>query len=253
MSNERQSNTESMQYYLTRMADIIQSLLSTQSEAFTAAARLVADCVERDGLVHLFGTGHSHMLAEEGHYRAGGLASINPWLEPNLMLHTGAHSSSKFERLSGIAEVLLDKYDPAPGEVLIVFSNSGVNAVPVEAAAGARERHVKVIAVTSREYSLSIQPRYAGGKRLLDLADVVIDNHLPPGDAVVSLDEDIGKIGAGSTIIGAAILNAIQVGAAMELLRRGTEPPVYWSANMPGAAEHNALLVERVVDRIHSL
>jgi uncharacterized phosphosugar-binding protein len=246
-------NTTPIQSYLAHMAEILQNLLEKQSEAFAMAACLIADSIEHDRVVHLFGTGHSHMLAEEGLYRAGGLANFNPWLEPSLMLHAGARSSTAFERLSGVAALILDKYAPAPGEVLIVFSNSGVNAVPVEIAAGARARDVKVIAVTSRAYSLSVQPRHPTGKRLLDLADVVLDNHLPPGDGVIHISDDIGTIGPGSTVIGAGILNAILVGAVVEASRRGTHPPVYQSANMPGAAEHNQALTGRFIGRIHHL
>jgi uncharacterized phosphosugar-binding protein len=208
--------------------------LAPAVEAVVAAARA-------DRLVYVFGTGHSHILAEELHYRAGGPAFAVPVLEPSLMLHEGAIASTARERETGVAAGVLGRYPVGPGDVLLVISNSGVNAVPVEAARWGRAAGAVVMALTSRAYS---EAAAAGRPTLASLADIVIDNGLPAGDALVPLPGTDLRAGPGSTVIGAAILNAIFAEAAARLAREGA-PPVYLSANMPGAAENNKALVER--------
>jgi uncharacterized phosphosugar-binding protein len=227
--------------YLAQAASLLATLLEGQEQAFAAAAGAVARCVADDGLIYLFGTGHSHLLAEEGHYRAGGLACVVPILASGLMLHEAATSSSRMERLAGLAEIALARYPIGPRDVVVIFSTSGVNAVPVEAAMAARATGTTVIGVTSEAYSTRIA---SGRERLADIASIALDNRVPPGDASVALSDAV-RIGPLSTLAGAALLNALFVEASALLMAEGKEPPVYLSANMPGAAERNAALVSR--------
>ncbi len=216
-----------------------------------AAAEVVSRVFAGDGLLYVFGSGHSHMFAEEAFYRAGGPIQICPMLSPPHMLHEGAVRSTVLERTSGEAQALYERYAPdASTDALLVVSNSGVNALPTELAARATEDGLPLLAITSVAYASSID---RAGPRLHDLADVVIDNHAPPGDALVELAKDLPPAGPGSTVIGLAILNAILLEAAeIGLLEHG-RAEVLLSANMPGAAEHNRELVARYRHRIPQL
>jgi uncharacterized phosphosugar-binding protein len=181
------------------------------------------------------------MLAEEVHYRAGGLAITVPILAGPTMVHEGAVAGTVYERMEGIVRPIFDRYTIGPGDVLVVSSNSGVNAAPIEAARVGREKGAKVIAITSVAYSTAAA---RGRTRLADLADVVLDNNSPPGDAVVEVQGSELKVGPVSTAIGVAIMNAILADVADQLSSDG-DAPIYLSANMDGATEINRKLVER--------
>ena len=239
--------------YLEQVVAMIQRLRSEQLGQIHQAATMVAEVMREDGLVHIFGTGHSHMLAEEGLYRAGGLAPINAILESALMLHEGATASTKMERLSGYSRIVADKHDFREGDLLIVVSNSGVNAVPVEMALLAREAGMKVVAVCSLAYSRAATLKPEVPARLYEIADLTLDNLGEPGDAVVEVDGGGLKVGPTSTVVGAALLNAVFVEAVSLLSADGAELPVYRSSNMPGAPEHNRHLVERFRRRVKHL
>jgi len=228
--------------YLAQAAAALAGLAEGQEVAFDAASGAIARALATDRLIYLFGTGHSHMLAEEGHYRAGGIAAVVPVLATALMLHEGAVESTRREREMGLAAKVLAQYPIEAGDVLVIFSNSGVNAVPVEAARYGRSRGVTVIAVTSDAYSKAAA---AGRSRLSELADIAIDNRTVPGDAGFEAAAGQPPVGPLSTVVGAAILNALLAEAVSRLAAAGKDAPIYVSANMPGAKEHNAALVAR--------
>jgi uncharacterized phosphosugar-binding protein len=239
--------------YLERVASMLAQLRREELGRIEAAGAVVADALRRDAIVHVFGTGHSHLLAEEALYRAGGLAAVNAILDPGLMLRDGALASTRLERVAGYAEIVAGKYTFSPGDVLIVVSNSGVNAVPVEMATLGKRAALRVIAICSLSYASATEPGAEVGRRLPDVADLTLDNLGEPGDAVVELDGGGVRSGPTSTVMGAAVLNAVFVEAAGLLAANGVEPPVYRSANMPGAAEHNRDLVERYRTRVKHL
>src|SRR5436190_203631 len=177
------SNDEAVpaEHVVVRFADRVQAMLHdavrTQFEQIEQAAALVARTVESGGLVHTLGTGHSHLLAEEIYSRAGGLLPVNVVESAPLMLHEDALASGEWERVSGIAHIMLEHADIDPSrDVLVVISNSGRNAVPVEAAEWARARQVPVIAITSSAHSRAETSLAPSGKKLYDVADVVLDN-----------------------------------------------------------------------------
>lgn len=199
------------------------------------AVEVVLASVRAGGLTYAFGTGHSHLLALELHYRAGGPAFVVPVLDESLMLHGGALASTSREREVGIAEQVLRRYPVTERDVLLVISNSGVNAVPIEAAKVGRAAGARIVALTSVHYSSIIAN---GREKIADLADVVIDNKLPPGDAVTWLPGTALRAGPASTAIGAALLQALFAEVAARLAVDGP-PPVYLSANLPGAEGHN--------------
>ena len=228
--------------YFDKLTAHLTQLRDSQAEVMKQAVAMIGEAARNDKRVFVFGTGHSHMLAEEVHYRAGGLAITVPVLSAFTMLHEGASSSTKFERISGMVLPLLQRYDIGAGDILLIVSNSGVNAAPVDAARYGREVGAKVIALTSVSYSASA----ANGRvRLSELADLVLDNEIPAGDAMMQLPNSEMKAGAVSTAVCATILHAIFTAVAAELAEEGSDVPVYRSANMPGATEINERLIEK--------
>ena len=229
--------------YLAEASRLVERLATGEWSNLSIAAGLVADSLARGGSVHAFGTGHSHMLAEELFYRAGGLVRVKPILFEGLMLHAGAELSTSLERLPGVAAALLEQHPIAPGDVLVVASNSGGNAVVREMAGLARARGIPVIAIVSRAHASSGSARATGGSNLQDVADVVIDNGGAPGDAAVAIDGFAQRVGPTSTVVGAAALNAIVAEAAERLVARGIEPDVFLSSNVEGGDDVNARLL----------
>lgn len=236
--------------YLERLIELLEKMVEEQKLAIRQAAELVATAVAGGNVVHVFGAGHSHIIAEEAFFRAGGLAPVNAILEPCLMLHEGASKSTRLENLSGLAQILLDYYEVKKGDVLIVASNSGVNAVPVEMAILAHDRGVSTIAITSVNYSRMLK---GPGKALFEVADVVIDNMGEPGDALLELPGVPQRVGPTSTVVGAAIINTIMIEAAHTLQQWGLQPPIYMSSHLPGALTHNLELMQRYRGRVKLL
>lgn len=232
-----------MEQYFNEVQHVLTQIITTQRNGISEAVSLCAKAIAAKRAVFLFGTGHSHMLAEELYYRAGGLLPIVPILETGLMLHEGAVKSTKLERLSGYADILLEESGIGHGDILIVISNSGINALPVEMALGARNLGVTVIALTSIAHSSHSESRHASGQRLYEAADLVLDNCGTMGDAAVQLENFPSPVGPTSTIAGAFILNSIVVEVCSNLLAAGIVPPVYLSANVPGGSGHNDRLI----------
>lgn len=251
MSN---GETVPVENVVLRFADRVQTMVRdaarTQAEQIEQAAVLVARTVESGGLIHTFGTGHSHLLAEEIYSRAGGLLPVNVIESAPLMLHEDAPASGEWERVSGIAQIMLEyaAVDPSR-DVLIVISNSGRNSAPVEAAEWAQAHQVPVIAVTSLAHSRAEKSLAPSGKKLYEVADVVLDNLGQPGDALMTLARGV-RTGATSDIIGAFLLHAVVLRAIDLLLERGQEPPVFVSGNVSGAHEANQRMIERYPGRL---
>ena len=185
-------------------------------------------------MIHTFGTGHSHLIAEEVFFSAGSIAAVNPILDERLMFLRGALESTRAERESGFASALLARERIEAVDVAIIISNSGRNPAPVDMAMEMRAHVVGVVAITNLQQSQAAASRHTSGKRLFELADVAIDNCVPAGDALLVLRGLNTRIGASSTVARAAIINSIIIEAVAELLRRGESVPVLPSANVEG-------------------
>lgn len=227
--------------FLEAVRLLLDKIEATQGSAVLEAAHLIAGRLVAGGMLHVFGTGHSHILAEEIFFRAGGLVQVNAILDPGLMLHISALGSTSLERLEGYAPIVLDRYDLRPEDVLLVVSNSGRNAVPIDAAIYARERGLKVIALTSAANYRCIPPRHSSGKHLEDFADVVIDTCVPEGDAAVTLPGLPLPIGPVSTIMGATLIQALMYETMQAMTALGHQPLVVASANASREQDHNVL------------
>lgn len=225
------------QNYISELQAILERLKHEQMSAIEAAGHLVADALIGDGVIHTFGTGHSHLIADEAFFRAGGIAAINPILDERLVFLKGALESTRAERVPGFARILIEQEQIGPKDVAILISNSGRNNVPVEMALEMKSRGVKVIAITSVQQSSSSVPLHESRQRLFEIADVTIDNCVPPGDALLSLPGLASRIGPSSTVAGAAIINSIMIEAVAETVRRGGDVPVLPSANIDGVTQ----------------
>jgi len=230
--------------YFDAIRSLQQRVIETQRDGLKQIAGVMTEAVMRDDRIFLFGTGHSHMLAEEGHFRAGGLANVVPILLPALMLHEGSTLSAHLERTSGIAEGLLDRYRPHTGEAIFIFSNSGVNTTPVEMALAAKERGLTTVAVCALKFAQNAKLS-STGKRLYEVTDYTIDNGGESGDSLIAIEGTPYRVGPSSTVIGALIWNALVTEVACNLRARSIEVPVYVSSNQPDAAEHNAALLQK--------
>jgi len=242
-----------MDKFFDGVISLLNAVREKERENILKAATLVKDCLKNDKIIHVYGTGHSQVLAVEIFCRAGGLVPVNGILDIGSSVYAGALKSTGVERLPGYANILLNYYDVGEGDVLIIISNSGRNALPIEMAMGAKERGAKVIAVTSIKFSSSFPSRHPSGKRLYDVADVVINNHVPIGDAFLEVEGLKTKIAPVSTIINSAILHAITSEAVRMLLEEGIEPSVWMSANVPGSDEFNKEYIRKYKYRLKHL
>ncbi len=241
--------TAAYRTYMRRLCDIIEDIISTQGIAIETAADWIADTIEQRGVVHLFGSGHSHMVAEEVFHRAGSLLPLNPMLDANLTLF-GSVNATLLERAPGYGRVVVGSHDIRPGEVVIVASNSGVNPVPIDVVLASQERSARTIAITSDEHYRDASSRHESGQRLAEVADLTIDTRVPTGDAVVSIPGVDTPAGGASSAVGVALINALVVEAASRLHQRGVKPPLIPTMNLPGGDEEMESLVEQWGDRL---
>jgi uncharacterized phosphosugar-binding protein len=225
--------------FFQKVIETIEDVGRTQSDRIETASHWIAESIKAGGVLHIFGSGHSHIVGEDLFYRAGGLSPVNAILDYNLTQIGGGRPtrSTRLERLEGYAKIILDNYDLRSGEVLVIVSQSGINPSVVEAAFEGKALGLKVIAVTSLEQSSNAESRHSSGKRLFELADLVIDNRIPPGDAVIEIGEDLPKVAPISTIIHCLIMQAIVAEVATCLFKQGAKPPIWISANVPGGDE----------------
>lgn len=231
--------------YFDFVISLMEEIKNTQKENIIKAAELVADSVMKGGRFYVFGTGHSHMVAEEIYLRAGGAAFVKAILEPSLMLHEMPNKSTYLERLEGYAKVLLRLHKVDEKDTLMVVSNSGRNAIPVEMALGAKKLGASVIALTSLKHSSLVTSRHKSGKKLYEVADVTIDNCGEMGDAVFHIDGLKTATGPTSDSTGTAIAQALIATTLDILVKRGYESPVFVSSNVDGADEINDRLFDK--------
>jgi uncharacterized phosphosugar-binding protein len=240
--------------FFDTVSERLAEVKAAERAAVEQAAEAIANCLAGDGLVYVFGSGHSAALAMDIFYRAGGLILIEPLFDERIILnHRPVTETTDWERKEGWTPALFASSGARPGDVIIVISTSGRNAAPVDVALAAKAAGLIVIAVTARCYAETLPPRHSSGKRLHEAADIVIDNHADPGDAAISLPGLGQKVGPTSTVLGSAILQALVVEAVALLLSRGLAPPVYMSSNLPGGDDHNQAVLARYRDRLRYL
>ncbi len=235
--------------YLDEITSVLSKIKETQKDKILSAAQMVSETIKRDGIIYIFGCGHSHLIALDCFYRAGGLANVSAMLDTDLMLNNGAAKSSKMEKMNGIAESIFERYCLTDKDILITVSTSGKNAVPVEMAKVATKNGIRNIAVASSAY-------FADKKEndmLYECADMFIDNCVPHGDAVMDISGCDTKMGSVSTAASSYILNSVLLEAAELAAKAGAEIPIYMSGNVDGGAEYNKALIKKYLPRIKHL
>ena len=241
----------SAEVYLQCAADAVRAL---DVAGIDRAAQLLADAIQSGQSLFAFGASHSFMLAEEMVYRTGGLMLVNPIYPHGMNLSVKPlPMTSKLERVVGLGTELLANSPAKTGDVLILASTSGRNAVTIDMALLARERKIKTIAITSLSYTRGVGSRHPSGKKLAELCDIVIDNGAPYGDAAVEIQGFAHKVGPLSSVTGCAIVNALACETVKLLVDRDITPPVFVSANTDPGDAHNARLLAENRNRIYYL
>jgi len=241
--------------YIDQIKDLLDQVVQDNSEEFVKAASIMAEAITGDGRIFAWGSTHSSTTMQDIYVRAGGLMVINAIFIPGLeALQTGPFGiTSKIERLEGYAEIILDYTPIREGDVLIVVSVSGRNAVPIEMAKVAKDRGVKVIAVTGYDYTRSVTPRHPGGKNMYAYADVVLDNKAKAGDAILEAEGCPAKFCPVSGITTTAVLQCLVAETIEQLLERGVTPPVFMAQNLDGGEDFNNRMFEKYRNKIFYL
>ncbi|MGG4264217.1 SIS domain-containing protein [Peribacillus simplex] len=240
-----------MNSYFEEVQALLSTVVEQEKHSIKESVEHISRAVMSEGVIHLFGSGHSHILTEEVFYRAGGLAAIHPIFVEDLMLFKGASRSSQLERQNDLSEKFMLDEDIRPGDVCIVISSSGVNPVPIDVAIIAKEKGTFVIGLTSPEYANSCPSRHKKKLYLHDVVDLVIDNHISKGDTLMKSNNI--SFGSGSTVTGAVLLNMIFTQVIEAIIETGVTPPVFLSSNIEGADEHNQQLIAKYKTRIPQL
>ena len=234
----------SLTQYKDRISAILTSIWTTQSENIGRAATLMAESIAKGGLVHLFGSGHSVLPVQDIFPRYGAYPGFRPLMDMRLMWTNvigsgGAKGLLWLERREGYAQVIFENEPIRSGDVMLVFSHGGLNAAGIEVALEAKKRGLSVVCVTSIDNYRKRQPAHSSGKKLADCADVVIDNCCPAEDSLVKIENWKAPVAASSTVATVTISMAIVAQVAAELSRRGLNPPVFVSPNVPDIPQDN--------------
>jgi uncharacterized phosphosugar-binding protein len=242
----------SAQAYFDRAVEVLREVARTQQAHVGEAAALMVEAVVNGRSLFSFGASHSFILTEEMVYRTGGLMLINP-IYPHGMntLVRPMTLTSRLERVPGLGAELLAASPARAGDVLILASTSGRNAVIIDMALAAQAKGLHTIGITSLAYTQGVSSRHPSGKKLADLCAVVIDNGAPYGDAAVAIPGFPQKVGPLSSLTGIAIVNALVAEVVARLAQAGLQPPVFMSANLDGGDAYNARLLAENRDRIH--
>ena len=237
--------------YFSEISRILDDVRTSQREAMERAAEAIADATMAHRNVFTFGCSHAGLLSLELFYRTGGLATVNPIRAPGMMMEISQITmTSEMERLPGYGEMILRNTPLAAGDVLLIHSVSGRNAVAIEMAQAARSIGATVIVLTNLQTSRAVSSRHASGKKLYDFGDIVLDNCGCVGDSSLQLSGLPVKTAPTSTAIGAVLVNAIAARAIERMLEAGFEPPVFLSANLDGGDEHNRRMMDAFHDNI---
>lgn len=243
----------SSEQYTETARSILDRVVEGQAEGVRKAAGLITDALRNDGVVQAFGTGHSEALATEISGRAGGLVPTNKIAMRDLVLYGDEPrellGDPALERDPDTARRLYGLTAPHPRDAFVIASNSGINGCVVEMARLVKEHGHPLIAVTSLEHTAGVTSRHPSGQRLSEIADVVLDNGAPCGDAVLEMSSG-GTACAISSVTGAMLAQMMTAEVIRMLEEAGQTPPVYLSANLPGGDEHNRVLEARYTGRI---
>lgn len=218
--------------YGQKIVEVMEKAEKANHEALMTLANKMAENIESDHLIHTFGTGHSHMIGIELFARAGGLGNVNAILDPDTLTAFGAQRSGAMEKLCGVSDIIFDSYKIEKGDIMIISSNSGRNAMPIEMAMRAQKEGVYTVAVTNLAQSKATTSRHPSGKKLYECADLVLDTCVPDGDAMMTIGNI--KTGPASSITSMLLLNIAATEAMKICVNKGVKPYVFQSQNVDG-------------------
>lgn len=244
--------------YYKKIIENLEQVNKTEEPNIDAAASLMADAIANDRLIHVYGGGgHTTLPVGEMFFRAGGLANIDPVMEPALSVFNQALKYLELERTVNFGASIVKYYKLQKDDVLIIFHNIGINPATIDAAEEAKREGAKIIAVSSSYWQEEMPKdhfiRHPSGKNLFDLADVCINDYNPVGDAAVTVPGFETPIAPISNIVDFYIAHMLEIKTVAECVRRGIKPPVWSSANVPGGDEKNAALIEKYRPRVKML
>lgn len=242
----------------TTLNVLINKFENEQASNLLLAAKLMADACEQDRLIYLFGGGgHTCLVMQELFWRAGGLANICPMVDLSIHPATPAYMYLGHERMHGVGNHIVSYYGVGADDVVLIFHSYGFNAPTIDAALESKSRNAKVVGISSSEWHRSIpaefKVRHESGKNLFDIADICIDDYVPYGDTVISIEGFEQPITGISSTIDFYIAHRLEMECVRECVRRGIVPPVWRSANIPGGDEFNAGLRAKYNGRIKLL
>lgn len=238
--------------FYDKVQKFLNDICVEEKQHICKAAELMCKVIAQDGLIYTFGTGHSHMIAEEIFYRAGGLVPVYAIIEDGV---TGNHDVTKSEfteRLHGYAKCIIDYHKPTQNDCMIIISESGRNAVPVEMAMECKKRNIPCIAITGVTYSKGQSSRHESGKRLYEIADIVIDNHTMFGDTCMTIEGMKQPVGPTSNIAANFIIHSLVIETIARCYNQSIEVPIFYSGNLDGAREKNDLMLDKYWGRIRT-
>nr|MBO4518030.1 sugar isomerase domain-containing protein [Clostridia bacterium] len=246
------------QKYWDYIKDNVEKINATQIESIKKGARLMADAIQSDKLIHVYGGGgHTTLCMGEMFFRAGGLSNINPLMETGLSVFNQALKYLEFERTVNYGSAIIKYYDLKKDDLLIIFHNIGINPATIDAAEEAKKRGVKIIAVSSSLWQEQMPKdhfiRHPNGKNLFDYADVCIDDYNPVGDAVIRIEGFDTPIAPVSNIVDFYIAHLLEIYTVEECVKRGIAPPCWTSANTPRGDEKNVALLDKYKSRVKML
>lgn len=244
--------------YFAATTGLMQQILDTEPDAIAAVADTLADQIEADRLVHVYGPGgHSNLASQEVFFRAGGLMHVSAILDEGTLLSSGALRSMAIERTPGYGRIVIDDASLGADDVLILVNAYGINAALIDSALRARELGVTTIGVSSREHADATAPdhpaRHPSGKNLHEVVDLHVNTHVPIGDALIQVKGALEKSGASSTFANSFTLNWIMLETLQRLADRGVEVPMWRSGNAPGGDEANQRFIARFKGRVRCL
>ena len=240
-----------IQEYHSHITRILQDVFEQEADSMEQAARLIADANEEGRSIFGFGCNHAGLITLELFYRTGGMVTVNPIRAPGMMLELSPPTmTSEMERIPGYGKIILNNEPCKAGDILLIHSVSGRNAVTIDMAERAKELGMTVVVVTNMNTATTVTSRHPSGKMLHDFATILIDNRGDRGDATVQLEGFEQKLASSSTVVGAAILNAVTARASELLWEKGIKPPVFMSGNIDGGDAYNKAVIAEHQDNI---
>lgn len=244
--------------YQAKIAERLQAIVDHEQPNINRAAQLFVDQIRTDRLIHIYGAGgHSYVGSEEFFFRAGGLANISPMFELSLSLAAGGQKSTMLEREEAIGDKIVKAHQLGPDNLLVITSAYGINACTIDAALEAKKRGCRLVGISSREFAENTPKdfvaRHSSNQNLGDIADVLIDNHIPHGETIMTIDGYPQKVGGTCNILACFCINWLVAETIDLCLKEGIDPPVWKSANTEGGDEHNRRYLERYTPRVKAL